>query len=148
MTATRSGSPASEDPVRAPVRIGRWRSRDGQVVLIGSRCTPCGEVFFPERRICARCRAEELSTVELSGPATLRTFTVVHELPLGFSGPVAIGYAEIHGGPLVLAPIDADPARLRIGMLLDLAIGPTRTDDGGAPIHTYRFTPATEEEVS
>ncbi len=124
-------------------RIGRWETApDGTVSLIASRCGACGEAFFPERRVCARCRGEAMETVRLAGPATLRTFTVVHQLPEGFSAPMAIGYAQFDGGPLVLAPIDVPADALHVGLRLDVHVGPTRTGEAGEPVLTYRFRPA------
>lgn len=128
-------------------RIGEWKVReDGVVTLVGAHCTACGETFFPERRICARCRCESMTAVEIVGPLTLETFTVVHELPRGFSGPLAIGYARSAAGPVILAPIDARPEELRVGMPLEIHAGPTRVDDDGRKVETYRFGPALARE--
>ncbi len=120
-------------------RIGRWQVEgDGEVVLLGSRCSACGETFFPALPTCGRCGATEVSEVVLRGPARLASFTVVHQLPPGFSAPQAVGYGEVDG-VLVLAPIDAPPEGLAPGMALAIGEGVTRIDEDGEPMLSYRF---------
>lgn len=124
-------------------RIGRWEvNADGAVSLIGTRCTRCGETFFPEHAVCGKCGSPDTQEVRLGGPARLASYTIVHQLPAGFSGPLAVGYGELEDGVLVLAPIDAEADALRAGMLLDLHVGVTRIDDDGEPMTSYRFRPA------
>ena len=121
---------------------GRWEeSPDGKVALIGSRCKSCGETLFPERKVCPRCLGESLEEVRLEGPATLYSFTVVHQLPTGFTPPLTVGYGKFPEGVLVFAPIDADPDRLVSGTPLALHTGVTKSDESGQPVITYRFRP-------
>ena len=134
------------DASRIAPRIGRWQvGEDGAVVLIGSRCEACGETFFPEQAVCGRCASTSLSEARLSGPARLFSSTVVHQLPAGFTAPGVIGYGELDGGVLVLAPIDAPADRLVKGMALDIHEGVTRVDEDGAPMRSYRFRPAASD---
>ncbi len=136
-------SEKAREEVKIRPRIGRWEvAEDGEVTLVGVRCTSCGESFFPERKACMRCGSESMEEVRLKGPAKLHAYTIVHQLPAGFSGPVVVGYGEFEGGALVLAPIDADRAQLRKGQLLSLHVGVTRIDEDGEPMTTYRFLPA------
>ncbi len=129
--------------VKIRPRIGRWEvGADGSTRLIATRCTACGETFFPEHTVCARCRGEAMETIRLEGPARLYSFTVVHQLPAGFPAPLAVGYGEFAGGVLVLAPIDAAHDELKPGMPLDLHVGVTWTDEDGEPMISYRFRPA------
>ncbi len=133
----------TEEPVKVRPRIGRWElTDDGEVILIGSECTSCGESFFPEHRACVLCGSEQTAEMRLRGPAKLFSYTVVHQLPAGFDGPLVVGYGEFEGGVLVLAPIDAAPDRLREGQRLALHIGVTRIDEDGEQMLSYRFRPA------
>lgn len=129
--------------VKIRPRIGRWEvAESGDVSLIGTRCTRCSETFFPEHSVCGKCGSSDTEEVRLSGPARLFSHTIVHQLPAGFSGPLAVGYGELEGGVLVLAPIDAPPDRLTAGMPLVLHVGVTRIDEDGEPMMSYRFRPA------
>ena len=123
-------------------RIGRWEvAADGEVVLIGSHCTSCGENLFPERPVCSRCGKRTVDEARFSGPAKLLSYTVVHQAPAGFSGPSAVGYGTLPDELVVLAPIEADPSALRKGMPLQLVEGVTSTGDDGSEFKTYRYRP-------
>lgn len=131
------------DAVKIRPRIGRWETADdGSVTLIGTRCSRCGESFFPEHAVCGKCGNPDTEEVRLGGQARLFSYTIVHQLPAGFIAPLAVGYGELDGSVLVLAPIDAPPDRLVPGMLLDLHVGVTWTDEDGEPMLSYRFRPA------
>lgn len=124
-------------------RIGRWEvGSDGEATLIASHCLTCGETSFPERAFCPRCRSRDLEEARLAGPATLYSYTVVHQVPAGFSGPLAVGYATFPGDVVVLAPIDAPAESLARGMRLAVHEGTTSTSEDGTPFVSYRFAPA------
>ena len=124
-------------------RIGTWEvSGDGEVTLLGSHCTTCGEHLFPARTLCSNCGQATLEDARLRGPATLAGYTVVYQAPAGFASPYAVGYGKLNDDVMVLAPIDADPASLRRGLVLELHEGVTSMSADGEPFRTYRFRPA------
>lgn len=123
-------------------RIGKWEIINGRVELSASRCLSCGETFFPSRKVCLRCRGETMEQVRLKGPARLKNFTVIHQVPAGFTKPLVAGYAEFEPGVSVFAPIDAPSTELTSGStLLDVHIGPIRTDKNGDSLIAYKFRP-------
>ena len=127
----------------AKPRIGRWETGPGgDVRLIASRCQACGETAFPERSTCPRCRSTDLREARLAGPATLTSYTLVHQVPAGFTGPMAVGYATFPEDVVVLAPIDALPERLQRGLQLRVTQGETSRAADGSPFVSYRFAPA------
>jgi uncharacterized OB-fold protein len=124
----------------AQARIGRWEvGADGDVTLFGVRCRKCGEVTFPERENCPRCRSADLEESRLTGPAKLLSFTIVHQAPAGFATPMAVGYGVFPGDAVVLAPIDAPPELLAKGLLMRVTEGQTSTAADGTPFTSYRF---------
>lgn len=130
--------------------IGRWEETgNGEVRLIASRCTSCGETLFPEQDICPRCMGKAMEEVRVEGPAQLYSYTVVHQVPAGFPQPLVVGYGELPGTVLVFAPIDVDQEEvkdLKSGTLLSLYSGVTRVDHNGEPMISYRFRPLTRRE--
>jgi uncharacterized OB-fold protein len=122
-------------------RIGRWTAaEDGEVTLHGNRCNRCGEITFPEREFCPRCRSTDLAAADLRGPVKLLSYTVVHQAPAGFATPMAVGYGVFpDGDAVVLAPIDAPAERLRKGMKLRVIEGVTSTSADGAQMMSYRY---------
>ena len=128
-------------------RIGAWEvSDDGEVTLLGSHCTTCGEHLFPARTLCSNCGRPTLEGARLRGPATLAGYTVVYQAPVGFSGPYAVGYGRLGADVMVLAPIDADPLDLHHGLALELREGVTSVGADGTPFRTYRFRPVAAQE--
>ncbi len=125
-------------------RIGRWETGEGgEVTLVGSHCTTCGESLFPERAVCSNCGHRTIEEIRLHGPATLASYTVIHQVPAGFTGPMAVGYGTFPNDVIVLAPIDAHADELHHGMSLALHEGVTSVDKDGTPFRTYRFRPTT-----
>ena len=121
-------------------RIGRWEvGADGEATLIASHCRACGETSFPERSYCPKCRSQELEETRLAGPATLYSYTVVHQVPTGFDAPLVVGYVKLPGDVIVLGPIDAPVDALAKGMHLAVREGKTSTSPDGTPFVSYRF---------
>jgi uncharacterized OB-fold protein len=124
-------------------RIGRWTvTAEGDVILNGTHCPQCDETVFPAHTICVRCANPDTHEALLRGPAMLRSFTIVHQLPPGFPSPLVVGYGEFEGRTQVLAPIvDVTPDQLIEGRPLALTVGVTRTGEDGEEFVTYQFTP-------
>ena len=130
-------------PTKIPPRIGEWSTdSSGEITLFGSHCTNCQESYFPAHEICVRCGSEKTERLPIQGPATLRNFTVVHQLPAGFTSPWIVGYGVFEGQVVVLAPIvDTTSGELSEGTLLTLKAGVTSVDKDGDEFITYQFAP-------
>jgi uncharacterized protein len=118
--------------------------------LVGSECRRCGIVAFPAQGSCAACTSSDVSERRLGRRGTLWTWTVQCFVPKSppYAGaaedfePFGVGYVELPGELRVEARLtEADPARLRIGMPMELVLVPA-PGDGGAL--TYAFRPAEE----
>ena len=113
--------------------------------LLASRCTACGETFFPQRRFCARCSSPDLTQVLLGPSGRLYTYTVVYELFAGLDslGPYAVGQVEMERGLRVQGLITGcEFEALEIDMPLELTLLTLGTDERGRPRVTYAFRPA------
>ena len=58
--------------------------------LMGSKCPKCGEFFVTPRMLCGKCQVE-MEWAELSGKATLATFTII---AVGSKAMVEKGYGR------------------------------------------------------
>jgi uncharacterized OB-fold protein len=123
--------------------------------LFGSRCAECATVTFPQQSSCPRCNADEMQRVDLPRRGTLWTYTTQGFRPKAppegfFLGddteetfePYALGYVELPEhckveSRLVGAAIDD----FEIGMEMELAIVPFRTDEHGNDVMTFAFQP-------
>jgi len=96
--------------------------KDGR--LMASRCKKCGETTFPPRADCPACMADEFEYTEVSGKATLHTFTKIEAAPTGFEDdvPYTVGVADLDEGGRALAWIGETipEADIRIGMKLQI----------------------------
>jgi uncharacterized OB-fold protein len=128
-----------------------------RLTLMGSRCTRCGEHYFPAARGCTRCSATDLEAFDLGCEGHLWSWTVQGFLPKTpyNSGetdadfkPYGVGYVEMACGLKVESRLTvADPAQLHIGMAMELALEPYRRPPKGEPVYTYAFRPAQEVTV-
>ena len=115
--------------------------------LIGSRCSRCGTVSFPRQASCPRCTSVDVHEWRLATRGTLWTWTIQCFEPKppyvsdGAFEPYGVGYVELPGEVRVESRLtEADPARLRIGMPMELTVLPV----AGGKV-TYAFGPVEEQ---
>jgi len=96
--------------------------KDGR--LMASRCKACGATSFPPRADCAECLSGDFEFVEISGKATLHTFTKIVAAPTGFEelAPYTVGVADLAETGRVLAWIGdtISEDEIQIGMKLQV----------------------------
>jgi uncharacterized OB-fold protein len=130
---------------QVPVREGLFtmpKSPAEKPSLLGSKCSACGEAFFPRRTRCANCGAEHLEEIILSRRGKLYNYTIVHNATPGYSGPVpyGIGRIELPEGIAVTAPLTGcDLNTLKIGMQLELVLEKQYDDENGNEVIAYKF---------
>lgn len=120
-------------------------------ILLGSRCTACGEWYFPKVAGCTRCCARDLQSVELGSRGVLWSWTVQMFRPKApYDGggpgdafvPYGVGYVEMPCGLKVESRLVAeDLEALRIGQPMRLLLEPYRVGPDGNATHTFAFTP-------
>jgi uncharacterized protein len=121
--------------------------------LIGSRCRRCTTVTFPRQASCPRCTSEDVEERRLQRRGTLWSWTIQCFAPKSppyavepgddFE-PYGVGYVELAGEVRVETRLtEADPARLRIGMAMELTLIAAPGDSGAA---TFAFRPAEDDE--
>ena len=84
-------------------------------------CTACGEVRWPPRPICDRCRSFELEWRAVDPRGGLYTWTVVeHRTTADIPPPYVVGLVDIadHPGVRLLGQVVAEPDALAVGMPL------------------------------
>jgi uncharacterized OB-fold protein len=118
----------------------------GRPCLLASRCSGCGELAFPPRRVCPRCKRRATEVARLGPGARLLSFTVCHTAPAGWRAPYLQAYVEVPEGIRVFTLIsdDVEPRAdaLEVGMPMELVVEPLPAGDGAV---TYKFRPRREE---
>ena len=100
-----------------------WTSgADGRLRFL--RCSVCGTWVHPPTPVCPDCLSKDLAPAEVSGRATLATFTVNHQpwIP-GFDPPYVFAIVEIDDAPgvrLMTNIVGCEPDDVRIGMPVQL----------------------------
>ena len=117
---------------------------DGQPHLIGSRCSACGKVFFPQQTLCTECFQEgTLKQNPLSTRGKLYAFTIVEReslAPKGFTVPYSYGYVDLPEGVRVLSKIIGwTPETLKINAPVEFVLEALREDASGEKVMGYRF---------
>jgi uncharacterized OB-fold protein len=96
--------------------------KDGR--LMGSRCKKCGATSFPPRADCAVCMSGDFEFFEMSGKATLNTFTKIVAAPTGFEEecPYVVGVVDLEEGGRALAWFGRSikEEEIKIGMALQM----------------------------
>jgi uncharacterized protein len=136
-----------------PVADGLIAGTADEPHLIGSACRSCGTVTFPRQASCPRCTSEDTEERRLGRRGTLWTWTVQcfppksppYAVPPGEDfESYGVGYIELPGELRVEARLtESDPARLRIGMPMELTLIPAPGDAGTV---TFAFRPVEDEE--
>lgn len=109
--------------------IGLYGSRFFQELkekkrFLGIRCTKCGKVRVPPRRVCGPCFQTMDELVELSDTGVIRAFSVVNypfiDPRTGAQRPVpyTYGYIQIDGSDNIFSHIidEVDAGKIRVGM--------------------------------
>ena len=124
-----------------------WPADEPQ--LIGSRCTTCGIVTFPAQGSCPRCASTEMAEHLLARRGRLWAWTTQDFPPPSppFAGargkefvPFGVGYVDLGDVKVETRLTESDPARLEIGMEMELVVVPFRNDDPDEVV-TFAFRP-------
>jgi hypothetical protein len=91
--------------------------------LTACRCGDCGAFRMPPTPFCPQCRSRAVEWPELSGRATVFSFSVVHGFP-GLADivlvPAVLDLPDAPGARLVTDIIDVDPETVSIGMEVEV----------------------------
>ncbi len=95
------------------------------------KCRKCGELHYPYRMVCRKCRANEhneFDPVPLPKKGKLVTFTRLHTLPGDFDVmTILLGIVELENGMKITGQLRVDEPR--IGMPLQGEVGVVRQSE-------------------
>jgi len=86
--------------------------------LVGLRCRDCGEIIFPPKGTCSRCRGIDFEKIELSGEGNVKTFTVIRVPPEGMKPSYVVVMVELKEGPWAVGRLlEVDPDNIDISVI-------------------------------
>lgn len=95
--------------------------------LVAPRCADCDAFRLPPTPFCPHCQSASVEWVQLSGRATVYTYTVVQGFP-GLADitlvPVVVDLPDAPGARLVTNVVGAAPGDVRIGTELTVDFHP------------------------
>ena len=117
--------------------------------LLGSRCSACGEHFFPRRHVCAKCLHEGCEDVLLGPLGRIHTWTYVH-VPLfakkdATVSSYGVGQVDLPEGPRVQGILLGERDEFAIGMEVELGLESLGAGKDGDEVVIYRFRPVGAE---
>ena len=118
-----------------------WREVPTRFRLEASRCTGCGKVSYPSRRVCPECRETDLTKTNLSLTGKVVTSTVIHVGPtdLQMEAPYAMAIVETPEKARLMAQVvDCEPSDVAPGLDVRLEFRCIRRE-GNAGILCYGF---------
>lgn len=119
-----------------------------EVRLVGSRCRDCNEVMLGKTSSCSNCAGENMTEIPLSKTGKLWTYTIIRHRPPGqYRGPdpfvpFAEGLVELPDGIRVVAVLDGDIEKIKIGMDLELLVHELYTNGQGQTVVAFKFKAA------
>ena len=125
-----------------------WREIKYRYRLIGERCSKCGSIYFPRRKICPRCGSRELTDHKLSEKGRLASWTVVRNPPKEYEkyAPYAVALIELDDGVRVLSQlVDVEPEEIKAGMRVEATFRKIKEEGTSGIIeYGYKFRPVIE----
>lgn len=110
-----------------------------KALLLASRCTTCGQIYFPPMITCTECGGESIEVIPLSRRGKLYTYTISYMDAMHAKAPYAMGYVEMPEGVRLLTLLeDWQGKALKVGMDVELILGILWTEDE-KEIFGYKF---------
>ena len=123
--------------------IQHWRIRDRYYRLIGSKCSACGDEFFPPVYRCRGCGSETLKDKEMPKSGKIMTYTLLHEPLPGFEAqaPLYIAVVKLDNGARILTQIvDSPDESVKTGAKVRATVRRAMVDgESGQIIYGYKF---------
>ena len=92
--------------------------------VAGTRCSKCGESFFPPRADCCKCLSDEMEWFEIAGPGQLVSYSTLIYAPTGFEEdlPYTIAVVQFGEDIKVFGRLSKEikAGEVRVGMKLDV----------------------------
>lgn len=121
-----------------------WRHIPQRYNLIGTKCTRCGEMYFPKRVMCPECRRKgELEDIKFSGKGKIYTYSIIHTPTEEFKSlsPYIVAIIELEEGAKITSQVvDCQESDIHIGDDVELVFRKIKEEgDEGVISYGYKF---------
>lgn len=91
--------------------------------IFGYRCTKCGQIHYPNRTLCNKCRHDQFEPVPLPKTGKLLTFTHLSTLPGDFEvAELTLGIVELANGVRVTGQLEIKAPKMGMGVVGEVKV--------------------------
>jgi uncharacterized OB-fold protein len=119
-----------------------WRMSEELLQLIGGKCTNCGRINYPQRKICAFCGAQEsFEKVKISRKGKVHTYVVAYALPSGVEAPTPLAVVDTDDGARLVGFVtECKPDEIKWEMPVEVVLREVGEQDGRVN-YGFKFRP-------
>lgn len=117
-----------------------WREQAGHYRLIGSKCSNCGEMYFPQRWACPKCHSNQLEEYHLKPIGEVITSSIIYGVKEE-TNPMLQAVIKLQDGPIIAAEIIDANTELEPGSKVEMTLRKTGRNSIGAYLYAYKFRP-------
>lgn len=125
-----------------------WRLKDQRYRLEGRKCNSCGNLSFPPRIVCPKCKSRDNELYQFKGNGTLYSYTTIYQSPDRFDkyAPYIVALVDLEEGERITTQLtDVSNDELEIGMPLEMVVRQIYDDgDKGPILYGYKFRPVVQ----
>ena len=118
---------------------------EGQLRLVGGRCTVCDYCCFPPKAACPKCiRDDCMEKIKLGPKAILESFAVMQVGPPDIAVPYIMAYVRTAEGALIFTLVTGCEVRegaLELGQEMEVVLDIIKQDDQGNSLIGWKFKP-------
>lgn len=121
-----------------------WRHIPQRYNLIGSKCSHCGELYFPKRVMCPECRRKgKLEDMKFSGKGKIHTYSIINTPTEEFKvlSPYVVAIIDLEEGAKITSQIvDCHGENIQIGDDVELVFRKIKEEgEEGVISYGYKF---------
>ena len=124
----------------APASSMFWRLQPEVYQLMGMKCSDCGYITHPRRKVCPQCGGFNIQEYKLSKKGTIHTFCINYATPPEMEAPLPIAIIDLDGGGKyqgLLADV-SKPEDVKIGVKVEAVLRKLYRERG-LNVYGYKF---------
>ena len=115
--------------------------------IIASKCTKCGDIALPKKRICGVCDGTELEDVLLSNRGKIYSYTIVRQAIPGYDVPYIVGVIQVpedEAIPIIAQLRECELDEVKVDMEVEMIVDVLNVNFRGEKVIGYVYRPVKE----
>jgi uncharacterized OB-fold protein len=117
-----------------------WRLSPTVYHLLGSKCSDCGHITYPQTKVCHKCSSFNQKDYQLPKTGKVHTFCINWTPPPGLEPPTVNVIVDLDGGGRYVGLITevSNPEEVKIGTKVEMVFRKI-VNDSGLDVYGYKF---------